>query len=286
MSAPTSSFEMDALTGKVTPVSLDTLLLKDSAAANELKEITFGNLESAILSGAIISINGETGAAQTIAGTTNRIGVVTSLDTQTLDIGTDIVTLTGVQTLEDKTLLIPIIADFTNMIHDHADSAGGGQLIDTAIAIGAEIDVAKLADGDAGQFLRTDSAGTGVEWADDIASITFVIDGGGTELAIGNAGDLEIPFNCTIERVTLLADQVGSVVVDLYVDTLANYPPDVADTITAAAIPTITTDDNSQDTTLTGWITALTSGSTIRYNVDSVTTITRVTVALLVRKTA
>lgn len=285
MSAPTSSFEMDALTGKVTPVSLDTLLLKDSAAANELKEITFGNLETAILSGAIISINSDTTAAQIIAAGTG-LGIVDAGATHTLSIDSTVATLTGVQTLENKTLLIPIIADFTNMIHDHADSAGGGQLTDTAIAIGAEIDVAKLADGAAGQFLRTDSAGTDVEWADDIASITFVIDGGGSVLSTGVAGDLEIPFNCTIERVTLLADQMGDVEIDLFVDTFANYPPVVGDSIVATAPPTITTDDNSQDTTLTGWITALASGSTIRYNVNSVTTITRVTIALLVRKTA
>jgi len=158
-------------------------------------------------------------------------------------------------------------------------------LVDADIAVGAEIAVSKLADGNPGQFIRTDAAGTGVEYADDIASITFIIDGGGTVLTTGVHGDLEIPYNCTIERVTLLADQTGSVEIDLFVDTFANYPPDVTDSIVAAAPPTITTDDNSQDATLTGWTTALASGSTIRYNINSVTTIQRVTIALLVRKT-
>jgi len=158
-------------------------------------------------------------------------------------------------------------------------------LVNADIAVGAAIDVAKFANGNPGQFIRTDAAGTAVEYADDIASITFIIDGGGTVLATGLHGDLEIPFNCTIERVTLLADQTGDVVIDLFVDTLANYPPVVGDSIVAAAPPTITTDDNSQDATLTGWTTALLAGSTIRYNVNSVTTIERVTIALLVRKT-
>lgn len=98
MSAPTSSFEMDALAGKSVPIAADTILLKDSAASNELKEITFSNLQVAILSDG------------------------------------SIVTLTGVQTLENKTLLIPVIADFTNATHDHLDDAGGSVLTAAAIS--------------------------------------------------------------------------------------------------------------------------------------------------------
>jgi len=130
LSAPTSSFEMDALTEKAVPISLDTLLLKDSAAANQLKEITFSDLESAILSGAIISINGDTTNAQIIAAGTG-LGIVDIGNTHTLSIDGTVVTLLGIQTLEFKTLLIPAIADFTNAQHDHETAAGGGQLTAT-----------------------------------------------------------------------------------------------------------------------------------------------------------
>jgi len=41
-----------------------------------------------------------------------------------------------------------------------------------------------------------------------VASITFIIDGGGSAITTGIKGALEIPFACTINRVTLLADQV------------------------------------------------------------------------------
>jgi hypothetical protein len=78
----------------------------------------------------------------------------------------------------------------------------------------------------------------------------------------------------------MLADQSGSIVVDIWEDTYANYPPTDADSITASAVPTITTAVKSQDSTLTGWTTAIVGGSTLRYNVDSVTTIQRVTVSL------
>jgi hypothetical protein len=118
-----------------------------------------------------------------------------------------------------------------------------------------------------------------------IATVTFIIDGGGSAITTGIKGDLEIPFACTINRVTMLADQSGSIVVDLWKDTYANFAPTVADTITAAAKPTISTATKSQDSTLTGWTTAIAAGDTLRFNVDSITTIQRVTISLKVTKT-
>ena len=120
---------------------------------------------------------------------------------------------------------------------------------------------------------------------DQEVSITFVINGGGSAITTGIAGDLEIPFACTIARATMLADQSGSIVVDVWKDTYANYPPTNADSITASAPPTITTATKSQDRTLTGWTKAIATGSTLRFNVDSCATIERCTLALKVTKT-
>jgi len=118
-----------------------------------------------------------------------------------------------------------------------------------------------------------------------VSAIAFIIDGGGSTITAGIKGDLEIPFACTINRVTMLADQSGSIVVDIWKDTYANYPPIDADSITASAVPTITTATKSQDATLTGWTTSITAGDTLRFNVDSATTIQRVTLILKVTKT-
>jgi hypothetical protein len=82
----------------------------------------------------------------------------------------------------------------------------------------------------------------------------------------------------------MLADQSGSIVVDIWKDTYANYPPTVADTITAAAKPTISATTKSQNATLTGWTTAITAGDTLRFNVDSITTCTRVLISLKITK--
>lgn len=115
-------------------------------------------------------------------------------------------------------------------------------------------------------------------------TIQFIVDGGGALIVTGIKGDLEIPYACTITAVKLLADQTGSIVVDIWKDAYANYPPTDADSITAAAPPTITTAVKSSDATLTGWTTTVNAGDILRYNVDSVTSIERVTISLTVTR--
>jgi hypothetical protein len=110
--------------------------------------------------------------------------------------------------------------------------------------------------------------------------LQFLIDGGGAAITTGIKMDLVVLAKADINSVTLLADQSGSIVLDLWKDTYANFPPTVADTITAAAKPTISVATKSQDSTLTGWTKAWAEGDIIRVNVDSVATIQRVTCAL------
>jgi len=110
--------------------------------------------------------------------------------------------------------------------------------------------------------------------------IEFVIDGGGSAITTGVKYYLEVPFACTISGVTLLADQSGSIVLDIWKDTYANYPPTVADTITSAAKPTISSAIKSQDLTLTGWTVTVAKGDILGINVDSAATIEICTVSL------
>ena len=118
----------------------------------------------------------------------------------------------------------------------------------------------------------------------ETVAFNFIIDGGGTAITTGVKGFIPIPFACTITAARLLADQSGSIVVDVWKDAYANYPPTDADSITASAPPTITTAAKSEDTTLTGWTTAIAAGDILGFNVDSVTTHERVTLELEVTK--
>jgi len=113
----------------------------------------------------------------------------------------------------------------------------------------------------------------------DIA-IIYVIDGGGSAITTGEKGHLDIPFDCTITSWTLLADQSGSIVIDVWNDTYANFPPTVADTIAGAEKPTLTATQKNQDLDLGTWTTSVSAGDILAFNVDSCSTVTRVTLTI------
>jgi len=139
-------------------------------------------------------------------------------------------------------------------------------------------------------------AGTGLSFDDTVANqrtinadanrrqITLVIDGGGSAITTGVKGFISVPFACTIQKVRLLSVDAsataGDIVIDIWKDTYANYPPTVADTITAAAKPTLSTANKSEDSTLTGWTTSIAAGDILGFNVDSASTVTRVSLTL------
>lgn len=119
---------------------------------------------------------------------------------------------------------------------------------------------------------------------DEIETITFIIDGGGSAITTGIKGDLEIPFACTILTWTLLADRSGSIQIDIWKNTYANYPPTVANTITGSAKPRIIGAVKGQSSILTGWTTTINAGDILRFNVDNAATIRRVVLSLKVQK--
>jgi len=104
-------------------------------------------------------------------------------------------------------------------------------------------------------------------------SVTF--DNGASAIEANSRCDVRIPYNMTITKVTVLANTTGSIVIDIWKDTYVNYPPTVADTITASAKPTISSANKYEDSTLTGWDTSVSSGNTLRVYVDSCSSITR-----------
>lgn len=188
--------------------------------------------------------------------------------------GTGIAKRTGIDTWSlVGTLTVPDGGTGQTSLVDHAPLFGRGTaVVDSGTA------------GTAGQVLKSGGASANGAYADDLVSITFIVDGGGVAITTGVKGDLEIPFACTIVQATLLADQSGSIVVNVWKKAYASFPPTVADKITASAPPTITTATKSQDATLTGWTTSIAAGDILRFNVDSITTIQRATLSLKVKR--
>lgn len=123
-----------------------------------------------------------------------------------------------------------------------------------------------------------------------IATIGLVIDGGGSVIATGVGPSIRIPFACTIGDWYLLSDDAsttsGSIVIDVWKDTYANYPPAVADTIAGTEKPTLSSATANRDTSLTTWTsTTVAADDIIRFNVDSATSVTHVTLTIKCTRT-
>lgn len=154
--------------------------------------------------------------------------------------------------------------------------AGLGEWINDATVAGHTIDIGNLQN-DLSSLNSTISGNITV--LKNIA-IVYVIDGGDSEIADGQKGHLDIPFDCTITGWTLLADQSGSIVIDVWKDTYANFPPTVADNITGSEKPTLSSVQKNQDTNLTTWTTSVSAGDILAFNIDSCTTVTRITATI------
>jgi hypothetical protein len=115
------------------------------------------------------------------------------------------------------------------------------------------------------------------------SSFGITIDGGGSAITTGVKGFIEIPYSCTIVGWTLLGDQTGSIVIDVWKDAYGNYPPTVADTICGADKPTISAATKGQSTASV-WNRNVSAGDVIGFNVDSAATITRATLIVKVLK--
>lgn len=116
------------------------------------------------------------------------------------------------------------------------------------------------------------------------STVNVVVDGGGSAITSGIKADIAIPFDCTITQWTVVADQSGSIQFDLWKTTYANFPPNVGNSISPSAKPSLSSSNKAQSSTLTGWTTTVAAGDVIRVNVDSATTVQRVTLALKLQR--
>jgi hypothetical protein len=120
----------------------------------------------------------------------------------------------------------------------------------------------------------------GLKTASTLAQLNFSFDGGGLELPDNQQDWQRVPFNFMPLGWVILNDVSGSIVIDLWLDDVANYPPTVADTITAAAKPTASSATHAISTALTGWDIAWSEGQIIKANIDSCTSVTHATLCV------
>lgn len=115
-----------------------------------------------------------------------------------------------------------------------------------------------------------------------ITSIGCCFNGGTTTPALASV-EVSCPFSGTITKWRSIGDAAGSAVVDVLKSTYANYG--TVASIAASAKPTLSSVIKNQDSTLTGWTTAVTAGDVFRFTLESVTTCKRVSVSLEISRT-
>ena len=166
-----------------------------------------------------------------------------------------------------------------------ADPGANGMVART----GAGSTAARTVSGTASQITVTNGDGVSgnpvLALAGNVLTSTFgiTIDGGGSAITTGSKGFVHIPYSCTVNQWTLLADQAtGStaLAIDLKRSTYASFPA-TASIVGSGNKPTIASAAQSGQAVPSGWTsTAISADDVIEFNVDATSTVTRVTLVV------
>lgn len=134
----------------------------------------------------------------------------------------------------------------------------------------------------------TTTSGTTTTTTD--SGLVFIIDGSGSALTTGVKGFVALPFDATLTKYTLLSSDAaataGDIVLDIRKVAYSSYPPGASHSIVAAAPPTLSATNKTEDTGLVGWDKALYTDDVLGFSITSVSTLTRVTLTLHLTKTS
>jgi hypothetical protein len=157
-------------------------------------------------------------------------------------------------------------------------STSGNTLIGTSVDSGFKLNVSGNTNITGGLTATTISATT---YQGIPKTFGAVFDNGGSVILSGTQVDVIFNNTVILNSWTMIADTTGSTVVDIWKDTYANYPPTSSDTIiTGGTKPNISSDIKNQSSSLSGWNTIINSGDIVRFNVDTCSSITKLTLSI------
>lgn len=116
-----------------------------------------------------------------------------------------------------------------------------------------------------------------------VQNLTIMIDGDGNPIDPGVSGLLKLPSDCRLTAWEIVSvDAVeGDIVVELWVDSYDNFPPDDADIVGASETPTLTAAVKNRNTSLNAGLGYnLNSGDWLTWTVISATDVTKVALSL------
>lgn len=110
-------------------------------------------------------------------------------------------------------------------------------------------------------------------------TITFNISGGGSVVTTGDVHNyLTVDYSCTINRIDTSGNPSGSATVDIW--KAAGAIPTSGNKISASAPATLSSSQLSQNGSISGWTTGVSSGDVFDASVATATTVTSVTVQI------
>jgi len=119
----------------------------------------------------------------------------------------------------------------------------------------------------------------------NIGCLGITIDGGGSVITTGVTGSIIVPYACVIDCWGIIADQSGSTVIDVWKGSSPlSIPTSAAQSIAGSEKPTLSSQQINTDLNLTTWTKNLVFGDVLVFNVDSATTVKRVTLQIKVIK--
>ena len=270
--------EINSIALKSTPVSGDLILIEDSAAANAKKRITVGSLPG-----------GGGGNAWSDPVDSNIIPDVDS----TRQIGEATTPLRFSNAFLDAldvagNIIVTGTVDGRNIGVDGSKLDGieaGAEVNDVDSVFGRTGAVVALV-GDYSAFYVQPGDAEHNGFSDysanqhvPSAAVAF-FDGGGSDIPANKQVSVYCPVAGTVTIASLRSPQTGSVTVTVAKATFANFP-----TFTQLGTVALSSANKIDDTTLSGWTTAVSAGDTIRFTVSGNTGIEELMASIGVDKT-
>jgi hypothetical protein len=111
-------------------------------------------------------------------------------------------------------------------------------------------------------------------------TIEILMGDGTSDITPGIAAYIEMPYTFTVTSVSIFANTSGSLTVDIWKDTYANYPPTDLDSVTSATPPTLFKQNKYRDVALSGWTVTWNKDDIVAINIDFAEGVTMATLSL------